>query len=108
MRHSAEWQSGCRAMRGRRLAQHGPAAKPRRRSGELASADGFRTRPAIMGKNIYVGNLPYDTTRDDLVELFQTYGTVTSGQVIIYKFSGRSWGFGFVEMANDVEAQAAI
>src|SRR2546430_4455378 len=61
-----------------------------------------------MGKNIYVGNLPYDTTGDDLVELFQSYGTVTSGQVIIDKFSGRSRGFGFVEMANDDEAQAAI
>jgi RNA recognition motif-containing protein len=61
-----------------------------------------------MGKNIYVGNLPYDTTGDDLVQLFQTYGTVTSGQVIIDKFSGRSRGFGFVEMANDAEAQAAI
>jgi RNA recognition motif-containing protein len=61
-----------------------------------------------MGKNIYVGNLPYDTTGDDLVELFQTYGTVTSGQVIIDKFSGRSRGFGFVEMANDDESQAAI
>src|SRR4051794_35220369 len=61
-----------------------------------------------MGKNIYVGNLPYDTTGDDLVQLFQTYGMVTSGQVIIDKFSGRSRGFGFVEMANDDEAQAAI
>src|SRR3954453_4747012 len=65
-------------------------------------------RPAIMGKNIYVGNLPYDTTSDDLVQLFQTYGTVTSGQVIIDKFSGRSRGFGFVEMANDDESRAAI
>jgi len=61
-----------------------------------------------MGKNIYVGNLPYDTTGDDLVELFTQYGTVTSGQVIIDKFSGRSRGFGFVEMAQDDEAQAAI
>ncbi len=61
-----------------------------------------------MGKNIYVGNLPYDTTGDDLVELFQTYGTVTSGQVIIDKFSQRSRGFGFVEMSQDDEAQAAI
>jgi RNA recognition motif-containing protein len=61
-----------------------------------------------MGKNIYVGNLPYDTTGDDLVQLFQTYGKVTSGQVIIDKFSGRSRGFGFVEMSNDEEAQAAI
>lgn len=61
-----------------------------------------------MAKNIYVGNLPYDTTGDDLVQLFQSYGTVTSGQVIIDKFSGRSRGFGFVEMANDDEAQSAI
>ena len=61
-----------------------------------------------MGKNIYVGNLPYDTTGDDLVELFRAYGTVTSGQVIIDKFSGRSRGFGFVEMSDDAEAQAAI
>lgn len=61
-----------------------------------------------MGKNIYVGNLPYDTTGDDLVELFQAYGTVASSQVIIDKFSGRSRGFGFVEMADDGEAQASI
>lgn len=61
-----------------------------------------------MAKNIYVGNLPYNTTGDDLVELFQTYGTVTSGQVIFDKFSGRSRGFGFVEMANDDEADTAI
>src|SRR5262249_22126922 len=74
---------------------------------EGTDAEGFR-EGGIMGKNIYVGNLPYDTTGDDLVELFQTYGTVTSGQVIIDKFSGRSRGFGFVEMANDDEAQAAI
>ncbi len=61
-----------------------------------------------MAKNIYVGNLPYQTTGDDLVQLFEQYGTVTSGQVIIDKFSGRSRGFGFVEMANDGEADNAI
>jgi RNA recognition motif-containing protein len=61
-----------------------------------------------MAKNIYVGNLPYQTTGDDLVALFEPYGTVTSGQVIIDKFSGRSRGFGFVEMANDGEADNAI
>ncbi len=53
-----------------------------------------------MGKNIYVGNLPFDTTGDDLVELFGVYGPVTTAQVIIDKFSGRSRGFGFVEMAT--------
>src|SRR6267154_107669 len=83
------------------------AALDDRRSVEGTDAEGFR-EGGIMGKNIYVGNLPYDTTGDDLVELFQTYGTVTSGQVIIDKFSGRSRGFGFVEMANDDEAQSAI
>ena len=61
-----------------------------------------------MGKNIYVGNLPFDTTGEDLVELFQVYGPVTNAQVIFDKFSGRSRGFGFVEMANDDESQAAI
>jgi len=61
-----------------------------------------------MGKNIYVGNLPYETTGDDLVELFGNYGVVSTGQVIIDKFNGRSRGFGFVEMSNDDEALAAI
>jgi cold-inducible RNA-binding protein len=61
-----------------------------------------------MAKNIYVGNLPYETTSDDLLELFQTYGSVISAQVVMDRFSGRSRGFGFVEMANDGEAQAAI
>ena len=61
-----------------------------------------------MGKNIHEGNLPYDTTGDDLVELFQAYGMVTSTQVIIDKFSNRSRGFGCFEMARDDEAQAAI
>src|SRR5436305_13153549 len=61
-----------------------------------------------MAKNIYVGNLPYETTGDDLVQLFQPYGTVISGQVVMDRFSGRSRGFGFVEMADDTEAQAAI
>src|SRR3954447_8708440 len=61
-----------------------------------------------MAKNIYVGNLPYETTSDDLLELFGSYGQVVSAQVVMDRFSGRSRGFGFVEMANDDEAQAAI
>src|SRR4051794_8908767 len=94
----------------RRLEAHAPPKPRRGRTDDpyWSGRGGFWTRPAIMGKNIYVGNLPYDTTGDDLVQLFQTYGTVTSGQVIIDKFSGRSRGFGFVEMDNDDEAQAAI
>ena len=61
-----------------------------------------------MAKNIYVGNLPYETTSDDLLELFQSYGSVVSAQVVMDRFSGRSRGFGFVEMSNDDEAQSAI
>ena len=61
-----------------------------------------------MAKNIYVGNLPYETTSDDLLELFGTYGSVISAQVVMDRFSGRSRGFGFVEMSDDGEAQAAI
>ena len=61
-----------------------------------------------MVKNIYVGNLPFDTTGADLVEMFQVYGPVTNAQVVIDKFSGRSRGFGFVEMTNDDGSKAAI
>lgn len=61
-----------------------------------------------MGKNIYVGNLPYNATSDDLVELFASFGTVIRGQVVIDKFTNRSRGFGFIEMNSDEEADAAI
>lgn len=61
-----------------------------------------------MAKNIYVGNLAWGCTADDLLELFQTYGKVIRAQVITDKETGRSRGFGFVEMENDSEAQAAI
>lgn len=58
--------------------------------------------------DIYVGNLPYDAADADLQQLFQTHGTVTSARVIIDKMSGRSKGFGFVEMPNHAEAETAI
>ncbi|NLX54887.1 MAG: RNA-binding protein [Planctomycetaceae bacterium] len=61
-----------------------------------------------MAKKLYVGNLPYSTTDSDLQGLFEEFGTVESAQVIIDRDSGRSKGFGFVEMASDQEAQAAI
>jgi RNA recognition motif-containing protein len=61
-----------------------------------------------MSKNIYVGNLTWGTTADDLLALFQQHGEVTRAQVITDRETGRSRGFGFVEMANDNEAQAAI
>jgi RNA recognition motif-containing protein len=58
--------------------------------------------------NIYVGNLPYSYTNADLETLFSQHGTVDSAQVISDRDTGRSRGFGFVEMSNDDEARAAI
>lgn len=61
-----------------------------------------------MAKNIYVGNLVWDATPDDLMALFQEHGRVKNAQVITDRETGRSRGFGFVEMENDSEAQQAI
>lgn len=61
-----------------------------------------------MGKKLYVGNLSYNTTDADLHSLFSAHGNVESAQVIMDRESGRSKGFGFVEMSSDQEAQAAI
>ena len=61
-----------------------------------------------MAKKLYVGGIPYTTTEADLKELFATVGEVTSSVIIIDKMTGRSKGFGFVEMANDADADKAI
>ena len=61
-----------------------------------------------MAKNLYVGNLPYSMGDEALGEIFTPYGQVTSARVIKDKFTSRSRGFGFVEMANDDEADKAI
>jgi RNA recognition motif-containing protein len=61
-----------------------------------------------MGKKLYVGNLTYSVTDSMLDQLFAAYGTVESAQVIMDRDTGRSKGFGFVEMKTDQEAQAAI
>ena len=61
-----------------------------------------------MAKKLYVGNLTYDTTEDNLVELFSEFGEVLSAQIIIDRDTNRSKGFGFVEMPNADEAKAAI
>ena len=61
-----------------------------------------------MGKKIYVGNLSYDVTDSALEQLFAAHGTVQSAQVIMDRDTGRSKGFGFVEMSSDQEAKAAI
>jgi len=61
-----------------------------------------------MNTNIYVGNLAYDVTEDDLRQAFESCGKITSVSLIKDNFSGQSKGFGFVEMAAKAEAQAAI
>lgn len=61
-----------------------------------------------MAKKLYVGNLSYDMTQQALQDLFVQAGTVTSAAVIIDRMSGRSKGFGFVEMSTEEEAQKAI
>lgn len=62
-----------------------------------------------MAKNIYVGNLPFSTTSDDLRAAFEAYGTVTRAQVVSDRDTGRSRGFGFVEMESGAdEAIAAL
>ena len=61
-----------------------------------------------MGKKLYVGNLGYGVTDSDLETMFTAHGTVQSAQVIMDRDTGRSKGFGFVEMGSDQEAQAAI
>jgi cold-inducible RNA-binding protein len=65
-------------------------------------------KEALMGKKLYVGNLSYDVTNDALHEMFAAYGNVQSAQIVMDRDTGRSKGFGFVEMSNDQEAQAAI
>ncbi|MBN1344129.1 MAG: RNA-binding protein [Phycisphaerae bacterium] len=59
-------------------------------------------------KSIYVGNLPYGITEEQLGELFASYGAVSRASIITDKMTGRSRGFGFVEMTDDGQAQAAI
>src|SRR5437667_10350593 len=61
-----------------------------------------------MGKKLYVGNLAYGVSDSDLQQLFEPHGTVQSAQVNMDRDTGRSKGFGFVEMGSDQEAQAAI
>ena len=61
-----------------------------------------------MGNKLYVGNLPYTVRDDDLQQSFGQFGAVTSAKVMMERDTGRSKGFGFVEMGSDAEAQAAI
>ena len=61
-----------------------------------------------MGNKLYVGNLPYSVRDGDLEQAFSAFGAVTSAKVMMERDTGRSKGFGFVEMGSDAEAQAAI
>lgn len=61
-----------------------------------------------MGSKIYVGNLPFSATNDSLNELFAKFGKVDSAKIVMDRDTGRSKGFGFVEMSTNDEAQAAI
>src|ERR1700750_2297695 len=63
---------------------------------------------SAVGKKLYVGNLTYNINESDLEALFAPFGTVQSAQIIMDRDTGRSKGFGFVEMGSDAEAQAAI
>jgi cold-inducible RNA-binding protein len=61
-----------------------------------------------MSKKLYVGNLPYSTTQEELEKIFAEAGTVESAIVIMNKMTGRSKGFGFVEMSSEEEAKKAV
>ncbi|HRK02837.1 MAG TPA: RNA-binding protein, partial [Oligoflexia bacterium] len=61
-----------------------------------------------MGKKLFVGNLPFSATDESLAQIFAQVGTVESAKVITDKMSGRSKGFGFVEMADDAQAADAV
>ena len=61
-----------------------------------------------MAKKIYVGNLAFSVTDDELQQAFASFGTITSARVVMDKMSGRSKGFGFVEIENDADADTAI
>src|SRR5262245_1249810 len=75
---------------------------------EAVSLPDSMLRSASMGTWLYVGNLTYDVGDGELQRLFEAFGTVQSAQVIMDRDTGRSKGFGFVEMGSDQEAQAAI
>ena len=61
-----------------------------------------------MGNKLYVGNLPYSFRDEDMQQAFSQFGSISSAKVMMERDTGRSKGFGFVEMGNDAEAQAAI
>ena len=77
-------------------------------AGESGSVKVFLSRASEMAKRLYVGNLGYTVGSEELQELFGQYGQVKSAQVLNDRETGRSRGFGFVEMDDDTEADAAV
>ena len=75
-------------------------------TGFYPAADVFSKKESQM--NIYVSNIPYQTTEDELRDAFAGFGSVSSARIIKDKMTGKSRGFGFVEMGNDDEARAAL
>jgi len=78
--------------------------RERLRQEKVVSRERSGARRLAMRKNLYVGNLPYDTTADDLREAFSQFGTVSKSQVISDRETGRSRGFGFVEIEDGADA----
>jgi len=73
-----------------------------------SSGKSFMKRKGVNTMNIYAGNLPHETTEDELRQAFAQFGQVTEVRLIMDKFSGESKGFGFVEMPSKAEAEKAI
>lgn len=90
------------------MAQHHFVGFPRLSYSDTASRCDVTVTIGIGEMNLYVGNLPFSTNSDDLEQLFAEHGAVSSAQVIMDRETGRSRGFGFVEMDNDDEGRAAI
>ena len=79
-----------------------------RTTGSIFRAGGDLGRRELSEMNIYVGNLPYNISEAELEEAFGAHGSVTEAKVILDRATGRSRGFGFIEMGNDDEGRAAI
>src|SRR5579883_3329104 len=78
------------------------------RDAEVRRGEIWRSQETLMGRRLYVGNLAWTVTDQDLQDVFAEAGKVESAQVIMDRATNRSRGFGFVEMANDEAAEAAI
>jgi cold-inducible RNA-binding protein len=90
--------------------QAGISASPMLRSAEGTTRDrvAYRKQETVMGRKLYVGNLDPQVDNSVLQQLLAAYGTVSNAQVVMDRDTGRSRGFGFVEMGSETEAQAAV